>query len=107
MRAFAQGLLTLLMVVNEGFSVSRAGGADTAQAVDSPNPYAVKMLAIGNDRIAVADHGIAHRHLDSLAPINHQGVFYNGYKPGPQTPRPCAIHDTLNPLSLAKAIDQR
>jgi hypothetical protein len=70
-------------LVNEGFSVSLAGDADAVQAVDNPNPYEVRMLAIGNDRIAVADHGIAHTHLDSLAHINDQGAFYNGYKPDP------------------------
>ena len=26
-------------------------------------------------------HGIAHTHLDSLAHINDNGVFFNGYKP--------------------------
>jgi hypothetical protein len=62
-------------LVKEGFSVSLAGDADTVQAVDNPNPYEVKMLAIGNDRIAVAYHGIAHTHLDSLAHINDNGVF--------------------------------
>jgi kynurenine formamidase len=70
-------------LVREGFSVSLAGDADTVQAVDNPNPYDVKMLAIGNDRIGVAYHGIAHTHLDSLAHINDNGVFYNGYKPDP------------------------
>src|SRR6195256_2777539 len=70
-------------LVTEGFSVSLAGDADTVQAVDNPNPYEVKMLAIGNDRIGVAYHGIAHTHLDSLAHINDNGVFYNGYKPDP------------------------
>ena len=69
-------------LVREGFSVSLAGDADTVQAVDNPNPYDVKMLAIGNDRIGVAYHGIAHTHLDSLAHINDNGVFYNGYKIG-------------------------
>ena len=39
------------------------------------------MLGIGSDRIAVSYHGIAHTHLDSLAHINDNGVFYNGYKP--------------------------
>jgi kynurenine formamidase len=68
-------------LVKEGFSVSLAGDADTVQAVDNPNPYDVKLLAIGNDRIGVAYHGIAHTHLDSLAHINDNGVFYNGYKP--------------------------
>jgi hypothetical protein len=28
-------------------------------------------------------HGIAHTHLDSLAHINDNGVFFNGYKPDP------------------------
>jgi kynurenine formamidase len=32
---------------------------------------------------SVAFHGIAHTHLDSLAHINYDGVFYNGYKPDP------------------------
>jgi kynurenine formamidase len=68
-------------LVREGFSVSLAGDADTVQAVDNPNPYDVKMLAIGNDRIGVAYHGITHTHLDSLAHINDDGVFFNGYKP--------------------------
>src|SRR5580693_1438897 len=51
-------------LVREGFSVSLAGDADTVQAVDNPNPYDVKMLGIGTDRIGVAYHGIAHTHLD-------------------------------------------
>src|ERR1700686_4821686 len=72
-------------LVKEGFSVSLASDADTVQAVDNPNPYEVKMLGIGTDRIGVAYHGIAHTHLDSLAHINDNGVFYNGYKPNPDT----------------------
>ena len=39
------------------------------------------MLAIGADRVGVSYHGIAHTHLDSLAHINYDGVFYNGYTP--------------------------
>jgi len=68
-------------LVKEGFSVSLAGDADTVKAVDNPFPYEHEMLAIGNDRIGVRYHGIAHCHLDSLAHINEDGVFYNGYKP--------------------------
>ena len=71
-------------LVKEGFSVSLAGDADTAQAVDNPQPYEHQMLALGSDRIGVAFHGIAHTHLDSLAHINYDGVFYNGYKPDPE-----------------------
>jgi len=67
--------------VKEGFSVSMAGDADTVKAVDNANPYELKMLTIGSDEIAVNYHGIAHTHLDSLAHINDNGVFYNGYKP--------------------------
>src|ERR1700676_1072340 len=70
-------------LVKEGFSVSMAGDADTVKAVDNPNPYEFKMLTIGSDQIAVNYHGIAHTHLDSLAHINDNGVFYNGYKPEP------------------------
>jgi len=68
-------------LVKEGFSVSMAGDADTVKAVDNANPYELKMLTIGSDEIAVNYHGIAHTHLDSLAHINDNGVFYNGYKP--------------------------
>src|SRR6516165_9139902 len=68
-------------LVKEGFSVSMASDADTVKAVDNPNPYELKMLTIGSDEIAVNYHGIAHTHLDSLAHINDNGTFYNGYKP--------------------------
>ena len=71
-------------LVKEGFSVSLASDADTVQAVDNPQPYEHQMLALGSDRIGVAFHGIAHTHLDSLAHINYDGVFYNGYKPNPE-----------------------
>src|SRR5437867_12479947 len=72
-------------LVKEGFSVSLAGDADTLKAVDNPNPYEHTMLGIGSDRIAVGYHGIAHTHLDSLAHINADGVFYNGYTPDAAT----------------------
>src|SRR4029434_9794786 len=39
---------------------------------------------IGNDRIGVTYHGITHTHLDWLAHINANGVFYNGYAPDQQ-----------------------
>jgi kynurenine formamidase len=68
-------------LVKEGFSVSMAGDTDTVKAVDNPTPYEIKMLSIGMDQIAVAYHGITHTHLDSLAHINDNGVFFNGYKP--------------------------
>jgi kynurenine formamidase len=68
-------------LVRDGVSVSLAADADTAKAVDNPNPYEVTMLSIASDRISVDYHGIAHTHLDSLAHINERGVFYNGYTP--------------------------
>lgn len=68
-------------LVREGYSVSMAGDADIVKAIDNPNPYELKMLTIGTDQIAVNYHGIAHTHLDSLAHINDNGVFYNGYRP--------------------------
>ena len=59
-------------LVKEGVSVSMAVTADT-----------VKSMGIGSDYIGVAMHGWAHTHLDSLAHVNYNGVFYNGYKPDP------------------------
>jgi len=68
-------------LVKDGVSVSLSADADTVQAVDNPTPYEVVMQGIASDRIAVSYHGIAHTHLDSLAHINENGVFYNGYTP--------------------------
>jgi kynurenine formamidase len=65
--------------------VSLAADVDTVKAVDNPNPYELTMLTIGTDRIGVSYHGIAHTHLDSMAHINFNGVFYNGYTPDPET----------------------
>jgi len=72
-------------LVRDGVSVSLAADADTVMAVDNPSPYEITMQSIAADRIAVSYHGIAHTHLDSLAHINEEGVFYNGYKPEAQT----------------------
>jgi kynurenine formamidase len=72
-------------LVKDGISVSLASDADTVKAVDNPNPYEVTMQGIASDRIAINYHGITHTHLDSLAHINEQGVFYNGYKPDADT----------------------
>ena len=68
-------------LVKEGFPVSLAADVDTEKAIDNPNPYEHTMLGLGTDRIGVAFHGIAHTHLDSLAHINYDGKFYNGYSP--------------------------
>jgi len=68
-------------LVKEGISVSLARDVDTEKAADNPQPYERSMLAIGSDRFGVAFHGVAHTHLDSLAHIHYDGVFYNGYKP--------------------------
>jgi kynurenine formamidase len=71
-------------LVKEGFSVSLAADPDTVKEVDNPNPYEHTMQGIGSDRWGVAYHGITHTHLDALAHINENGVFYNGYKPDPE-----------------------
>ena len=68
-------------LVREGFSVSLARDVDTEKAVDNPEPYEHTMVAIGSDRFGVQFHGVAHTHLDSLAHIHYDGVFYNGYAP--------------------------
>ena len=72
-------------LVKEGVSVSMSGDLDTEKAVDNPNPFELKMQTIGMDQISVNYHGIAHTHLDSLAHINDNGVFFNGYKPDADT----------------------
>ncbi len=72
-------------LVKEGFSVSLARETDSEKAVDNPDPFEHRMLTIGTDRIGVIPHGVAHTHLDSLAHIESDGVFYNGYKPDPAT----------------------
>jgi kynurenine formamidase len=72
-------------LVKEGVSVSMAGDLDTVKAVDNPSPFGFKMLTIGTDEISANYHGIAHTHLDSLAHINDNGVFFNGYKPDADT----------------------
>jgi kynurenine formamidase len=71
-------------LVREGFSISLAGDLNEEKAVDNPNPYEHVMLGIGSDRWGVSYHGQAHTHLDALAHVNENGVFYNGYKPDPE-----------------------
>jgi len=68
-------------LVKEGISVSLSREADTEKAIDNPDPFEHTMIAIGADRLGVVPHGVAHTHLDSLAHIHFDGVFYNGYKP--------------------------
>ena len=68
-------------LVKEGISVSLASDADMVKAVDNPNPYELTMQGIGSDRLSINYHGITHTHLDSLAHINANGVFFNGYTP--------------------------
>ena len=70
-------------VVRDGFTVSLAGDANTVEAVDNPYPYEHEMVSISSDRIAVQYHGIQHTHIDALAHINDDGVFFNGYAPDP------------------------
>ena len=69
------------VLVREGISVSLSRDADTVKAIDNPDPFEHSMLTTGTDRMGVIPHGVAHTHLDSLAHINYDGVFYNGYKP--------------------------
>ncbi len=68
-------------LVKEGISVSLSRDADTVKAIDNPDPFEHRMLEIGTDRMGVVPHGVAHTHLDSLAHVHYDGVFYNGYKP--------------------------
>ena len=86
-------------LVRDGVSVSLAADADTVKAVDNPNPYEVTMQGIASDRLAINYHGIAHTHLDSLAHINENGVFYNGYKPDPEAVARMATRRTRSTTS--------
>jgi hypothetical protein len=94
-------------LVKEGFSVSLASDADTVQAVDNQQPYEHQMLALGSDRIGVAFHGIAHTHIDSLAHINYDGVFYNGYKPDAEQVRAANGHTKNSIHNLKNGIFTR
>jgi kynurenine formamidase len=71
-------------LVKEGVSVSLAGDPDEQKSIDNPNPYEHVMQGISSDRWGVSYHGQAHTHLDSLAHVNENGVFYNGYRPDPE-----------------------
>jgi len=68
-------------LVKDGVAISMALDADEIKSVDNPNPYEHRMMGIGSDYIGVAMHGWAHTHLDSLAHVNDNGSFFNGYKP--------------------------
>lgn len=68
-------------LVRDGISVSLSRDADVQKAIDNPDPFEHRMLAIGSDRISVVPHGVAHTHLDSLAHWHYDGVFYNAYRP--------------------------
>jgi kynurenine formamidase len=94
-------------LVKEGFSVSLARDADTEKAVDNPDPYQRQMLAIGSDRFGVAFHGVAHTHLDSLAHINYDGVFYNGYKPDADAVMKAGGHSRNSIINLKNGIFTR
>ena len=80
------------MLVKEGFSVSLASDPDTVKSVDNPSPYEHQMQGISSDRWGVSYHGVAHTHLDSLAHINENGVFYNGYHPDPEAVLKANMH---------------
>jgi kynurenine formamidase len=65
------------------------------------------MLAIGSDRFGVAFHGVAHTHLDSLAHINYDGVFYNGYRPDPAAVMKAGGHARNSIINLKNGIFTR
>jgi kynurenine formamidase len=94
-------------LVKEGFSVSLARDVNTEKAVDNPQPYEHAMLAIGADRFGVAFHGVAHTHLDSLAHVNYDGVFYNGYKPDSDAVMKAGGHARNSIINLKNGIFTR
>src|SRR5258707_1073355 len=90
-------------LVRDGVTVSLASDADEVKSVDNPNPYDHRMMGIGADYIGVAMHGWAHTHLDSLAHVNDNGVFFNGYTPNPDTIR----KDTRTCAQFAQQREER
>ena len=71
-------------LVTEGFTVSLASIAQTAQTVDNPCPVAWEMVratrAAATDRIAYpCIHGPGTTHLDAFAHIFFDGRMWNGY----------------------------
>ncbi len=74
-------------LVVEGISVSMARTPETQRAADNPQPFDHTMLAYGlgskgmyaADHFAVAYHGFAHTHMDSLCHFFYNDQVYNGY----------------------------
>ena len=65
------------------------------------------MLAIGSDRFGGWVHGVAHTHLDSLAHINYDGVFYNGYEPDADAVMKAGGHSRNSIINLKNGIFTR
>ena len=72
-------------LAKEGFVVSLSRDVPTEKAADTPWPLAHTYLGVGIDQYEIRYHGYAHTHLDSLAHVADNGVFYNGYKPDPDS----------------------
>ena len=72
-------------LVRDGVSVSLSRDFDTDKTIENPSPAEHRMIALGMDEIAIRFHGFAHSHMDSLSHVSENGVFYNGYKPDPET----------------------
>jgi kynurenine formamidase len=70
-------------LVKDGVPVSLAHDAITEKALDNPEPFENKMVAVNDvralDRIAVAFHGISVTHMDALAHHYIRGKMYNGF----------------------------
>jgi kynurenine formamidase len=72
-------------LAKEGFVVSLSRDVPTEKAADTPWPFVHTYLGVGIDQYDIRYHGYAHTHLDSLAHVADNGVFYNGYKPDPES----------------------
>jgi kynurenine formamidase len=72
-------------LAKEGFVVSLSRDVPTEKAADTPWPLGHTYLGVGIDQYEIRYHGYAHTHLDSLAHVADNGVFYNGYKPDPDS----------------------
>jgi kynurenine formamidase len=72
-------------LAKEGFVVSLSRDVPTEKAADTPWPLGHTYLSVGVDQYDIRYHGYAHTHLDSLAHVADNGVFYNGYQPDPES----------------------
>jgi kynurenine formamidase len=100
-----------IALVKEGVSFSLARNAETAQAVDNPQPVQrigggprgpvdpnapPPLIASTGDTFFMAYHGYVHTHMDSLCHFFYKGQMYNGFSRSEVTNDGAAKNSILN-----------